>query len=84
MNNLGLALQWREDRDSGEMIQRPGYDKDYLALSHHQPTGIISQQELDAITKAINLYYELMESDKRIYNQAGEILPAKKKHLNLF
>lgn len=73
MNNLGLAIQWREDVDAGDMIVKPGYTRQYLAFIHQ---GRISQQELDGITSAINVYYESINSEKRVVNQAGELIPA--------
>ena len=69
MHNLAQAIHWREDVNSGEMIEAPNYKHDYMGYQQ------ISQQELNAICASINLYYEQMNSSLRITNHMGELIP---------
>ncbi len=70
-DKIRLALQWREDVESGEMIEARNYDKTYMGF------GEVSQKELDAICKAINVFYAEMGSRLRIHNSMGELRPGK-------
>ena len=69
MNKLATALQWRDDVASGEMIETFAYTRTYLGFNQ------ISQQELNAICDAANLYYTQMDSPLRISNSMGELIP---------
>lgn len=78
MHKLALAIQWREDVDRPEMIETPGYNRTYLA---YRDSPYVSQEELDAICEAVNLYYILMGDNKRINNHMGELIPGVKVNL---
>ena len=71
MNKLVLAILWREDVASGEMIEGTGYKKDYMVFDEG-----VTQKELNAICKAANTYYECMDSKLRITDSMGELRPA--------
>ena len=66
-----LLIQWVEDQLKGEMIEGNGYFKAYLSVP-----GSISQKELNALCKAVNLYLKKMErTDFRICNSMGKFIP---------
>ena len=70
MHKLALAIQWREDVASGEMIQTPDYNRGYLAFERG-----VSWLELEAICIAINTYYSAMSSNLRVMHGGRKLRP---------
>jgi hypothetical protein len=73
-NKLIRALQWRDDVESGEIIERQHYRHDYMAF----PNGV-TQKELDTICLAANAFYKVIGSNVRIGNHMGELIPGYEK-----
>ena len=82
-SKLILAIRWREDVATGEMIEQRitehredgihygmQYTKDHLSFPS------VFQYELDHICKVANLWWELHGSKLRITNSMGELIPA--------
>ncbi len=70
MDKLELALKWRADVASGEMIETFRYRKNYLAYRE----GVTSK-ELDKICECANRWYESIDSPLRIGWSMGELRP---------
>lgn len=72
---LQLALQWRDDVASGDMIERSPSGGPQYCRSHLSVEGSVSQVELEAICQAANSFYRAMRSDLRIGDSMGELIP---------
>ena len=71
LNKLAVALQWRDDVASGEIIEcSPRYFKTHLSVCP------VSQDELEVICDAANTYYKGIGSALRISNYMGELRPS--------
>jgi hypothetical protein len=74
-SKLITALRWREDVAGGEMIEQrkdgESYTRTYLGFKS------VSQDELDNICEAANTWWKESDSDLRIGNSMGEIIPGK-------
>ena len=71
MNKLAEAIIWRDEVSRNRVIKRRYGNKSYLCFK-----GLITSHELAAICLAANSYYEAIDSNLRIYWQAGELRPA--------
>ena len=69
MNNLALAMKWREELEEGEFIETWIQKKSHLSFYNS-----ISQTELDLICTLANSYWKGINSSIRITNQMGEII----------
>jgi hypothetical protein len=67
---LRLALQWRDDIERGDMIQRQGYKPTHLFF-----VGEVKMEEFAAICDAANTFYKGVGSPLRMRPEMGEIRP---------
>lgn len=74
-SKLRIALQWRDDVEKPEMIHAINREGSYTN-THLSFKDTVSQQELDAICRAANVFYQIMGSKLRIGNSMGELIPA--------
>ena len=72
-------LNWIEDVRIGEIIESPGYARDYFANYAGTDEGI-SIEELDWICSSINTILKSVKHPLRICWVAGEIRPVKDKY----
>jgi len=71
-HDLIRVLKWREDVDSGEMIEYPGYTKHHMVIPHKT----ITQEDMDKLCRMVNHWYRCACSAKRVSNAYGEFIPA--------
>jgi hypothetical protein len=60
--------QWLRDQTNGDMVEHPGYCKDYLGFLR------ISQEELDVLCDIASMYLCDLEGNQFIINSMGEII----------
>jgi len=80
-HNLIRLCQWLQDLNCGEMIEAPGYKRDYLSLPgpERPPDEGIGQKELDQLCLLANAFLVDYWEGYLIGNSMGEILPGKMK-----
>jgi hypothetical protein len=66
---LKLAMQWREELETGELIECKNYTRSYMGFDS------VSQDMLDNICEVANLWWERRGKPLRIFNSMGEIRP---------
>ncbi len=78
-SRLISALKWREAAERGEMICKTalgGHDNSHYDEHHYAFAGkSISQKTLDLICEAANTWWKLNDSNLRIGNSMGELIP---------
>jgi hypothetical protein len=71
LEDVGHILKWRIDVTKGEMIQAPGYRKEYMNSSFSR----VSQEHLDEACKIVNGVFGELNMSLRVFNAGGEYRP---------
>lgn len=81
-NFLKAALAWAESVNKGGLFTNACLQfvgSGVRCHGNHTYLGFkrISQKELDAICAAVNIYFKMSDSDFRVINRGGEIMPVR-------